>query len=158
MGTGLFAAGLGRAGTDPVYVPAIATPPTLPAAVKWDPNARQWVQNADGTMAAVHPVDQIVALRLTLEEGSVPSARSVGNNVRRRIARVAPARVPSIIADEVRLVLSDLIANGDVRVVSITVDQTMPGRVTFAVTYLNLRLVPPVGSEPPQPTTVSTTL
>lgn len=139
MGAGTFSAGSGGAGVDPGYVPPPPPAYTLPRALKFDPSVRQFVQNADGSMADIHPVDAQVAYLLFFEAGSSPSQPTLGTRIRQRTTRVNPKQVPAIVLDEVRSALGKLIAAGDVRLVTVTVDQTSPGAIFYTVSYVNLR-------------------
>lgn len=139
MGAGSFPAGFGPAGADPVYVAGAVIPPVLPRALKFDPQTRRFVQNADGSMADIHPVDQQVIFLLFFERGSIPSQPTLGTRLRARIERLDPRKVPGVALDEVKQALNPLILAGDVRLVSVVSDTTFPARGLFVVTYVNLR-------------------
>ena len=139
MGAGSFPAGMGGAGVDPSYVPLSAPAYTPPRALMFDPRVRQFVQNADGSMADVHPVDAQVVYLLFFEAKSSPSQPALGTRIRKRITRVNPKQIPAIVLDEVKTTLGKLIAAGDITLVSVTVDQNSPGAVFYTVSYVNLR-------------------
>lgn len=87
MGIGNYQAGSTLAGVDVNPFSAAVDP--MSAAAKWDPNKRVIVLNADGTVAAVHFVDQQVALCLGNEIGTIPSAPLIGiklSNIRKASA------------------------------------------------------------------------
>jgi len=138
MGAGQFPA-QGPAGYDWAVPGAPRVVRTYPRALQFDPSTRRYVMNADGSMADVHPVDAQVVARFSFDKASIPSVPTVGNRVRARVNRVDPAKVPSIVQDEVQKVLADLIAKGDVQLVSIIVDSSVPSQVKYGFLYVNLR-------------------
>lgn len=145
MGAGQYPAGafpggpFERAGVDPVWVGAPPAPPARIRAVKFDPATRTFVMNADGTMYDIHPIDQQVALLLWVERGSMPSAATVGQRIRARIARVSPGQIPNIVRDEVRSTLSALIAAKAIQLLRVDVKTFAGGRTELAVFYRNLQ-------------------
>lgn len=139
MGAGAFGAGTGPCGADPVYVPAPPPVLTLPAAALYDPAVKGFSVQADGTVKPIHPVDQRVALLCFIARGSVPSAPTLGNRFRARIARVDPARIPAIALDEFTTVLRPLISAGDILLLSVTTLSVAPGSVQVFIAYVNLR-------------------
>lgn len=155
MGAGQFPAGrFDRAGLDPVYLPVPTPPPAQIVAIKFDPQTRRFVQNANGSFVSVHPVDQRVALLLWIEQGDIPSAPTVGRRIRKRIARVDPAVIPQIAFDAVRTTLQPVIDAGDIRLGDpgaatqavrrgVDVDTSVRGQAKIAVYYINLRLPVP---------------
>lgn len=151
-GAGFYPAGgtpggpLEFAGEDPDYVPSPQLATDV-VAILFDPSTRQFVQNADGTFAPVHPIDQQVALLLWLQQGNIPSSPTTGNRIRARIRRVDPTTIPAIVTDEVTSALQPLITNGDIRLEApsgvssaIVVDTSVKGATKIAVYYRNLRL------------------
>lgn len=158
MGAGSFGAGLGHAGMDPLIL--LAPPPVIvtPRALKFDPRTKQFVRNADGQMADVHPIDQAVAFLLWVEQNSVPSRPSLGARVRARTARADPRLIPGIVTDEVTTTLRPLANRGDITLLSVVVDTaTNPGLVAYAATYVNLR-DPALNPRAPIPTTITPVL
>ncbi len=139
MGAGAFPAGLGPAGADPVYVAGPVVPPVMPRALKFDPQTRRFIQNADGSMADVHPVDQQVVFVIFFEKGSIPSQPTLGTRIRARTERCDPNQKLGIALDETRQALAKLISAGDVRLISVVADNTFPARGLYAITYVNLR-------------------
>jgi hypothetical protein len=139
MGAGDFPAGTGGAGIDPNYVPAVVAP-FLPRAVKFDPFLKQYVlTDVNGNLIDVHPIDQIVATRLTTEAGASASAPTLGTLLRAIVARQPAAKITQLAYNEVARVLADLITNNDILLVSVVADTHTRGRNLFAVTYVNLR-------------------
>ena len=139
MGAGSYAAGTGFAGADPVAPFSAVVTSSTPQAVMFDIGSRTLVQNADGTMKAVHPVDQEVMLCLGVEAGKVSSVPDLGH----RIKRIARAGGPSVVAnvqDAVKLALANVLKRKDIQINRIDVDvTTVRGRIVAAVEYLNLR-------------------
>ena len=140
MGMGLTPLGLGaNAGQFFPQVVAQRTT-TYPQAMQFDPGLRQFVQNADGSMASIHPVDQKVALALGIENGSIPSATSQGHKIRQLLNRLDPSKRPQVATQEVRRVLADMITAGDVILVLVAVDASRGDSTRVNVTYVNTRL------------------
>jgi hypothetical protein len=137
-GAGTFGAGTGGAGGYPVFRPGY--PLVLPlSALLFDLKTRSFVQNADGTLAHIHPIDQAVAFLVYFQQGSVPSDPTLGNRIQKRVERASPRVIPSIVNDEITRALAPLTANNDIKLLSIVVDVATRGRVLYAVSYVNLR-------------------
>ncbi len=142
MGAGTFPAG-SPAGFDPVYKPASAAPPISPRALKYDPSIRQFVlYDERGNLIDVDPVDQIVALRLTTFVGQSGSQPDLGTKLLQITANISPERIPQAAQNEVARVLADIVAAGDVRLVSVDTQVGPNGRYIFLVSYVNLRTAP----------------
>jgi phage gp46-like protein len=140
MGAGSFPAGLGGAGLDPVYLPTPAAQPLPPRALFYDPRLRQFsLTDALGNQFDVHPVDQIVALRLTSYQGQSTSQTTLGTRLRTISQGLSPDRAQQLAQTEVQRVLQDLIDAGDIRLISVVADVSVYSRTQFAVTYVNLR-------------------
>lgn len=148
-----------KAGVDPVIpVSGPQSSDGPPAAVQFDPGARAYVYNADGTSAVVDPVDAQVELLLGIEFGKVPSAASFGNKLRRALDRVPREKQPQVAAQEAARVLAPLISVGKVALDSVTVDQTYrkQGRLSIGISYFNLTVpAPPGAKRKPRTVTVS---
>jgi hypothetical protein len=93
-----------------------------------------------------------VTIRLFMVLGKIPVAPDTGSTVRslpidtdQRMTADADARV--------RTVLADLIANGDVQLVSVVASAGTTGFARVRVTWMNLRL--PKGQQPQQSVTVN---
>lgn len=141
MGAGQYGCGVGPCGADPVYVPQSPSPVVPPRAVKYDPSVKGFVlTDANGNAIDVHPVDQMVAVRWTWEEGVSASSPTVGQRIRARMAVSAPNKWLSIAVDEFNLAVADLVTAGDVKVLGVvqTVNPTN-GAVVFVPSYVNLR-------------------
>lgn len=140
MGAGDFSSGAGGAGLDPVYLPAPVSAVLPPRAVKYDPFVKQYLlTDANGNAIDVHPIAQIVAMRLTTERGVSASSPDLGTRIRRRFDAAAPTRHKQIAYDEVRATLADLIAAGDILFVGVTVTTDAFSRTIVTASYVNLR-------------------
>jgi hypothetical protein len=140
MGLGSVPLGEGALGFDsPTFCIPPALPP-LPVAVQWNAQNRALQQNADGTFQPVHPVDQMVQMLLTIEQGSVPALGPVGQRYRQRLLGVPASKAQSIALDETKVTLADLIASGDITLLNVTVDASVVGRKIIRVGYRNNRL------------------
>ncbi len=140
-GSGTYASGTGSAGFDPVGT--VSAPPltqNAPKALKFNPATRDF-DITEGVYAALHPVDQRVALALTIELGSIPSAPNVGHTLR-RMRRSSGATVEADAKDRVRQALKTLLDAEDIAIDRIEVDAETRGRVIVVVYYVNLRLGP----------------
>lgn len=138
---GLFTAGFG---TTPFAADAVAPPSaplatSVPAALTFDQKSRSFLQNADGTMASAHPVDQEVALALGIEWGTIASAKDVGHKFRKILRASGPSTVAAV-KDEVNRVLARPLARKDIALLGVDVDTTkVRGRILVFVRYKNLR-------------------
>ena len=131
--------------------------PPIPAAIFYSATSRSFTQNADGTFLAVHPVDQIVQLRLSIPQGKVPALGPVGARYLARFQGLTAAQLPSVALDETRVALQDLIDAGDVVVQQVTVDTSVPGATVVAVQYVNLRAPAPTSTQSTPTVTIALT-
>jgi len=141
MGAGQFGAGFGSAGVDPVYVPVSPSVVVPPRAVKYDPSVKGFLlTDASGNAIDIHPVDQMVAVRWTWEQGVSASSPSVGQKIRARMAQVGPSKWLAIAVDEFNQAVADLVAAGDVKVLGVT-QAVNPSNnsIVFIPSYVNLR-------------------
>ena len=145
-GVGWFPAGIGPAGYDPVIPPDAPRDVRPPAALQFDGQTRDFPLNATGFYKESHPVDQRVALALSISRGAIAAAPDVGNKLR-TIRRVSPAVAETLAKQYIREALADLTAAKSIRVDQIKIDLSVPGRLMFAVTYLNLELAYLTGNE-----------
>lgn len=143
-GAGTFVAGVHPAGYDPAVGAPAGAVRTIPAALLYDGASRDFPLDASQggppyQYAAVHPVDQQVALRLQLQYGSVRSAPAVGAKF-----HLIPLddRAAASAANEVDRVLADLVAAGAVTVLRVTVVARLvvTGSLVVIVDYRNDRL------------------
>lgn len=140
MGAGDFPAGAGIAGFDPVYLPVPAAAIVPPRAVKYDPSVKQFLlTDSNGNPTDVHPVDQIVALRLTSEQGQSKSVPGLGTRIRVRFQASPPSKRQQIAFDEVSTQLDDLIKAGDVLLVSVSVATNLNATSVVVASYVNLK-------------------
>jgi hypothetical protein len=152
MGAGVFPAGLGPAGADPVAGPPSPVVNGLTPAqfyvqaqgvrtqlmLAYDPIARGFVLNADGTYVGVHPIDQQVALALFIPYGSIKSAPTLGSKWVTVLSRVAPQQVMAVARNELNRCLARFLAQKQILILTFTVDQSVLGRSLISVGYTNL--------------------
>lgn len=138
FGAGSSLAGGVPAGFDPagdVGSPRAVVPPQ---ALFLDLATMDFTTDAAGLYQEVHPVDHKVLLALGLGLGSVPSSTALGSTLRDlRIGSRA-----QMTADATRIVktaLADLIAAGDVILVSVVAYASAPNRAHVEITYQNTR-------------------
>ncbi len=135
-GAGTFAAGAGLAGADLQSLSLAAVP--MVQAAQYDPRLRVIVQNADGTTAEVHPVDQTVAYCLTIKLGTISSDPTRGFDWD-KLKATAPQARQHAATDLVKRALAKPLAAGDVTIVSVQLRQDL-GRLAVVTNYINNRL------------------
>lgn len=139
-GAGSMGAGLVPAGFDPpgdVGSPRDVKPPH---ALYLDAATMDFLPDDEGHYQEVHPVDHQVEMRLLPVVGSVSSSLTVGSTLR----DIKIDTRERMIAEATRIVndrLSDLIANRDIRILSIVAYAANAWRVHVEVSYQNLRAV-----------------
>lgn len=146
LGIGWYAAGYGPAGYDPVIPPSAPRNVYPPAALRFDGQTRDFPLNANGFYENSHPVDQEVSLALCVSRGAIASASNVGNKLR-TISRVSPTVAETLARTYINEGLAPLVAAKSIQVDNITIDTSVPGRLLFAVTYLNLQLAYTTGNK-----------
>lgn len=137
LGAGWFPAGYGAAGYDPVIPPGAPRNVRPPAALRFDGQTRDFPLSATGFYEESHPVDQQVALALCVSRGAIASASTIGNKLR-TISRVGRNTAETLARTYIREGLAPFIAGKSIEVQDVQVDTSVPGRLLFAVTYLNL--------------------
>jgi hypothetical protein len=80
MPTGVFPAGLGPAGADPVQT-GVTLPRKLPKAIRYEGATRDFPLDAMGHYQAVTPVEQGFALGLCVKQGDIKSSPTTGNTL-----------------------------------------------------------------------------
>ncbi len=138
MGLGSYGAGMGPAGEDPLAAASAPRSVTPPAALWFDGATRDFLLDSQGRYLGIHPVDQRAALALLIAYGTISSAPTTGNKVRRiqKIIRSTPDQV----RDYVSQCLDSLIRAGDIVVRDVQVETNrLVGSITLAVSYTNLR-------------------
>ena len=151
MPLGDYALGDAPVGWD---LPGPLPPPrnvTPPPALFFDPAIRDVQVLANGQYRGQHPIDHTVTLRLFMVLGKIPVAPDTGSTVR-SLAIDTDARMTADADARVRLVLADLLANGDVQLVSVVASAGRTGFARVRVSWINLRL--PKGQQPAQSVTV----
>lgn len=148
---GMYPAGFGPAGLVPPYVGPAVLAPVLPRSVYYNPSTKQLqLVDAFGNAIDMHPVDQIVVIRLTTEQGASASVPALGQRIRARCAVAAPSKYQQIAQQEVTSELQDLIDAGDVRLVSVVqTKNSANGALAFVIAYRNLRNSDPMAESPP---------
>lgn len=139
LGIGWYPAGLGPAGYDPVVPPNAPRDVRPPAALLFDGQTRDFPLDANGFYREVHPVDQKVELALCVSRGAIASVPGIGNKLR-TIQRVRVAVAETLCRNYIDEALADLLKAKSISVEKITIDTSVPGRLLFAVAYLNLEL------------------
>ena len=139
-GAGSTDAGDVAAGFDPAGAVGSARAGTLPRALYLDAATMDFPVDENGRYQEVHPIDHQVEMRLLPAAGSVAAAQSVGSTLR----DIAIGPRAQMTADAWRIAknrLSDLLANGDVRILSVTAYASNAWRVHVEISYQNLRAI-----------------
>jgi hypothetical protein len=118
----------------------------LPDALFWDATTRSFDQLQDGTFRPTHPVDQMVQMLLTIEQGAVPALGKVGQRYRQRLQGVPKNKQNNVALDETKIALSALLSAGDVTIKNVQVIDKI-----VVVAYVNNRL--PNNGQPNSQTT-----
>jgi hypothetical protein len=139
LGVGWYPAGLGPAGYDPVVPPNAPRDVRPPAALMFDGQTRDFPLDDNGFYREVHPVDQRVALALSISRGAIASVPGIGNKLR-TIQRVRPNVAETLARNYINEALAELLRAKSIHIEKITIDTGVAGRLLFAVTYLNLEL------------------
>jgi hypothetical protein len=105
----------------------------------------------DGQYRGQDPIDHTVTIRLFMQLGKIPAAPGTGSTVR-SLPIDSDARMTADADARVRLVLGDLIANGDITLNSVVASASPTGFARVRVAWTNLRL--PKGQTPQQSVTV----
>jgi hypothetical protein len=131
-------AGAGEAGIDPLS--ADISPPAArpPHALFFDPAIMDFPKDDAGRYVEIHPVDQKVELQLALALGSSASAPGVGGTLR-EIQIASREAMTDDATQRVNVALADLIAAGDVILVSVVAYASNPWRAHIEVVYKNRR-------------------
>lgn len=145
MGLAAYLAGLGFVGYDPVVPPGAPRRVEPPPALLFDGQTRDFPLDENGFYKASHPVDQEVALALCVSRGAIASVSSVGNRLR-TISRVSRNVADTLARTYIREGLADLVAAKSIEIEDVQIDQSVPGRLLFSVTYLNLELAYTTGN------------
>lgn len=147
MSFGAYLAGMGLAGYAPIIPPSAPRIVNPPAALRFDGGSRDFPLDANGFYQESHPVDQEVALVLSISRGAIASDSSVGNKLR-TISRVSPRVAETLARSYIREGLAPLVARKSIEIQDVSIDQSVPGRLLFAVTYLNLETARNTGNKP----------
>lgn len=143
MGAGDFAAGDGPAGEDPVAPASPASNNSPPAAPFLDLGSKNFLLNADGTVASMHPVDQAVQWSFAIRRGTHKSDQRVGHTF-----FDAPPLTGEAKMNDMRLRAQDafpfsrLITSGAVVFEGVQVISPKSGETGIAVHYRNTQIDP----------------
>lgn len=140
-GAGRYPAGMGPAGHAPVRGLSPRTDVAPVVAPFFDPATRDYPLSPGGQLQSVHPVDQAVALALSVEHGAIASDPGFGHKLR-KLPRGDRASVKNAAADVVAQALKTLTDRGDVTVLGVEVELPRRGVVVVDVRYRNNRLSP----------------
>jgi hypothetical protein len=136
MGFGSSPAGSGPAGIDaPTTTDARIA--ARPQALAFDGLTLDFVRSATGGFVSVHPIDAKYFNRLRIAAGSIRSASATGQGVS-NLKWIDPLTIEAFVRDQVSLISTDMIADGEITLNGIDLDLAVAGRVLFAVTYTNL--------------------
>jgi len=138
-GLGVYPAGMGPMGYSPSVPPNAPRDVRPPAALYFDGQTRDFPLDENGFYREIHPVDQKVALQLSLPRGAIASVPGIGNKLR-TIQRVRASVAETLCRSHIREALAELLSTKSIEIQQIKIDPDVPGRLLFAVTYLNLEL------------------
>lgn len=126
---------------DELAAPAASAARSLFQALQFNPQTRQHVLNADGSMASLHPVDAHVVNALFIALGKLPA--STGSGVALwKIESPHDPRAQAQATDLVTQALADLIDTRDITLVSVLLETQGEHTTLIAVEYVNEHLYP----------------
>jgi hypothetical protein len=141
MGAGDFTPFESPAGFDPVADPPASESSTYPAALHFDASSKTYL--LDGTAyKELHPIDSQMAIGLLFAQGSFLGDKTIGHTLRDVQLGQPTARLQRDVEERVRSAnpVKRLLANGDVKIVSVQVGQNRRvGRLYVWTSYKNLR-------------------
>ncbi len=140
MGAGMFPAGSGPSGLDPLAPPSPPRSVTPPAALYFDGQTQGFPLDAQGHYVGIHPVDQAVALALIVRLGTLGSVPGLGAGFRN--IRKITTSTGTQATDMARIALASIVQAGDIMILDIQVETRRTGAVLIAVSYKNLRKIP----------------
>ncbi len=138
MGAGNFPAD-GQAGLDPVGAPLPRRNVRLPWALLLDGWTRDVPLDANGLYVEVHPVDHKVEVAMFIALGKLQSAPGIGGTVG-EVAVGEDAAMQRDAETRIREALAELLAEGDIAIVSIRAFAAPRWRANVELKYQNLRL------------------
>lgn len=142
MGAGEFSAGDGDAGEDPVAALSPASANTPPPAPYLDLGLRDYKLNADGTTAAMHPVDQAAQWSFAVRRGTHKADPRVGHTFFQSPPGLSGAAKQNDLTLRAQdaFPFSRLIKAGQIEFVGVHVADPKKGETGIAVHYRNLAL------------------
>jgi hypothetical protein len=136
MGIGSYPCGTGPCGFDPVAAPSARE--TLAGSIPYyDPAVRGFATLSNGDLRSVHPVIQEASFSLGVKLGDIPSAPTVGLNVKRILTASADS-LQRVAEDEVAIALRRLLDAKDLVVKRVQTARSS-GYVQMEVEIVNLR-------------------
>jgi len=140
MALGDYECGEGPCGFDPVVSSDPRAPARAPAAAEFDGATRDFPRDSSGNFRALHPIDQGVALALSVKRGSIRSAPAVGNTIH-ELDRRDSSRIEQQVTARVNdaYPLSVFLADKSVTTLKIEWEVTYLGAIHVAYTYTNNR-------------------
>lgn len=139
MGLGDFPCGDFPAGDDPTPARAAQRTVSPTVAALFDPSVKDFPLGANGQYLAIDPVDQRVALALTVVEETLAGNPEIGSGLR-KIKYLDPKKINAAVTDTVKVALVSELSAKNIALVSIDIDMPNASALLVRVTYQNLRL------------------
>lgn len=138
MGFGSSPFGIGLFGAD--VVTASSTRLTVPPqAAMYDLKTKAFpLDEDDGTIVSVHPIDQIVALRVSMPLGTIKSLPTLGHEFA-KLSRLAPDKVQPAAERLVTAMYADLVKRGDITILGVRTATPVRGNNQVGIDYVNNR-------------------
>lgn len=127
MGAGSFAAGLGRAGHDPIATPGPSEFDEVAGSPKFDPLTKTYPATDDGGVEEVDPIWQEIAHRLGIPLGALSFAPDLGIDAE-AIKNATASNAQRTVEDTVKRALGPMIPNGDVELVRVVLALPWSGK------------------------------
>ena len=139
MSAGLYPAGYGPCGLDPLPTASTARSVVAPVALMFDGATRDFPLNpATGRYYGVTPVAQRVELALLTQFGKTPAAPTMGLNLS-GVVPVSGDKLQADVDSAVRTAIATPISKGDIKILEITGTSPNRGRIRVYVRFQDLR-------------------
>jgi hypothetical protein len=138
MTTGVYPAGIGPAGANPIVAGA-SSRPKRPTAIRYEGAVRDWtIYDGTGGYQAVTPVEQGVVLSLCVRQGQISASPLTGHTLN-DIETLDPVTIEADASDRVRLSnpLARLVRDGQAAIKKIDV-QIVSNQLRVAVYFFDL--------------------
>lgn len=138
MTTGVYPAGIGPAGADPVTT-TVTPKPQRPTAIRYEGAVRDWtIYDNTGGYQAVTPVEQAVVLSLCVRQGQISSSPTTGHTIN-EIETLDETTIDADVSDRVRRSnpLARLVRDGEALIKKIDV-QIVSNQLRVAVYFADL--------------------